>query len=66
MNKKKQVIYLIIDDIGSNPFMDLKVFSDGSEALKDLGTGNSLRAYEVEDKAQITKYNEISGKKGEK
>jgi hypothetical protein len=63
MNKKKQVVYAIIDDYTDNPLWDLKVYSNGSEALKDLGRSNSLRAYQVEDKAQITKHNEKYGKK---
>ena len=51
-------VYVIIDDYTDNPFMDLKVFSDGSEALLELGMCNSLRVYEVEDKALETKRNE--------
>jgi hypothetical protein len=65
LTTEKQVVYAIIDDYMDNPLEGLKVYSDGSEALKDLGRGNSLRAYQVEDKAQITKYNEKYGKKGE-
>mgnify|MGYP003115094811 CR=1 FL=1 len=65
LTTEKQVVYAIIDDYTDNPLCDLKVYSNGIEALKDLGGGNSLRAYKVEDKAKITKYNEKYGKKEE-
>ena len=66
LTTEKQVVYAIISDYTDNPLEDLKMYSNGSEALKDLGESNSLRAYKVEDKAKITKYNEKYGKKGEK
>tara|TARA_R100000231_G_C5319239_1_gene162897 strand:- start:1106 stop:1336 length:231 start_codon:yes stop_codon:yes gene_type:complete len=62
LTTEKQVVYVIISDYTDNPLEDLNVYSNGSEALKDLGRGNSLRAYEVEDKAEITKFNEKYGK----
>ena len=48
---KKTKVYILIDDYTDNPFANLKVFTDGNEALLEMGSCYSLRVYEVEDKA---------------
>ena len=50
VNDKKQVVYVIISNYTDNPLKDLKVYSNGSEALKDLGEGDSLKVYQIERK----------------
>ena len=67
MRKKKKLVYIIIDHWTDDPFERLKVYEDGNEALLDMNSNfNSLRVYEVEDKAEITKYNEKNSKKENK
>tara|TARA_R100000808_G_C2064069_1_gene94278 strand:+ start:43 stop:246 length:204 start_codon:yes stop_codon:yes gene_type:complete len=67
MGKKKKIVYIIINHWTDDPFETLKVYEDGNEALLDLNSSStSLRIYEVEDKAEITKYNEKYGKKENK